>query len=45
MVVGKNAAGEAALMVLSTYVPVTADVVDALRAVRGILDAKAIELD
>ncbi len=45
MDVGTNAAGEAALMALSTYGPVPAEVVDTLRAVPGILDAKAIELD
>ena len=45
MDVGTNAAGEAALMALSTYGPVPAEVVETLRAVPGILDAKAIELD
>ena len=45
MVVGKSPSGEAALMVLSTSTPVPPDVVDALRAERGVVDAKAIELD
>ncbi|MBM3674911.1 MAG: phosphoglycerate dehydrogenase [Actinobacteria bacterium] len=44
MDVGKTAQGEAALMVLSTTAPVPADVVAALRAVDGIVDARAIEL-
>jgi D-3-phosphoglycerate dehydrogenase / 2-oxoglutarate reductase len=45
MRVGKSPAGEAALMVLTTSTPVPAAVVDQLRAERGIVDAKAIELD
>jgi D-3-phosphoglycerate dehydrogenase len=45
MDVGTNDEGEAALMVLSTYAPVPAETVERLRAVDGILDAKAIELD
>lgn len=45
MDVGTNAAGEAALMVLSTYSPVPPDVVALLRATPGVLDAKAIDLD
>jgi D-3-phosphoglycerate dehydrogenase len=45
MDVGTNAEGEAALMVLSTYSTVPAEVVGRLRAVDGILDAQAIELD
>ena len=45
MDVGTNDEGEAALMVLSTYAPVPDDAVERLRAVDGILDAKAIELD
>jgi D-3-phosphoglycerate dehydrogenase / 2-oxoglutarate reductase len=45
MDVGTNDEGEAALMVLSTYSPVPADVVAALRAVDGVLDARAIQLD
>jgi D-3-phosphoglycerate dehydrogenase / 2-oxoglutarate reductase len=45
MDVGTNASGEAALMALSTYGPVPPAVVEALRRVEGILDAKAIELD
>jgi D-3-phosphoglycerate dehydrogenase len=45
MDVGTNAEGEAALMVLSTYSPVPDAVVERLRAVDGILEAQAIELD
>jgi D-3-phosphoglycerate dehydrogenase len=45
MDVGTNAEGEAALMVLSTYSPVPDSVVERLRAVDGILEAQAIELD
>ena len=45
MDVGTNDEGEAALMVLSTYAPVPEETVERLRAVDGILDAKAIELD
>jgi D-3-phosphoglycerate dehydrogenase / 2-oxoglutarate reductase len=45
MRVGKSPSGEAALMVLTTSTPVPAAVVDQLRAERGIVDAKAIELD
>jgi D-3-phosphoglycerate dehydrogenase len=45
MRVGKSPTGEAALMVLTTSTPVPAAVVDQLRAERGIVDAKAIELD
>jgi D-3-phosphoglycerate dehydrogenase len=45
MDVGTNAEGEAALMVLSTYSPVPVEVIDRLRAVDGILEAQAIELD
>jgi D-3-phosphoglycerate dehydrogenase len=45
MRVGKSPTGEAALMVLTTSTPVPADVVEHLRAERGIVDAKAIELD
>jgi len=45
MDVGTNAEGEAALMVLSTYSPVPDSVVERLRAVEGILEAQAIELD
>ena len=45
MRVGKSPSGEAALMALTTSTPVPADVVDALRAERGVVDAKAIELD
>jgi D-3-phosphoglycerate dehydrogenase len=45
MDVGTNAEGEAALMVLSSYSPVPAEVVERLRGVEGVLDAKAIELD
>jgi D-3-phosphoglycerate dehydrogenase / 2-oxoglutarate reductase len=45
MRVGKSPTGEAALMVLTTSTPAPADVIDQLRAERGIVDAKAIELD
>jgi D-3-phosphoglycerate dehydrogenase / 2-oxoglutarate reductase len=45
MRVGKSPTGEAALMVLTTSTLVSADVVEQLRAERGIIDAKAIELD
>ena len=45
MRVGKSPSGEAALMALTTSTPVPAEVVDALRAERGVVDAKAIELD
>jgi D-3-phosphoglycerate dehydrogenase len=45
MRVGKSPTGEAALMVLTTSTPVPPDVVDQLRAERGIVDAKPIELD
>jgi D-3-phosphoglycerate dehydrogenase / 2-oxoglutarate reductase len=45
MRVGKSPTGEAALMVLTTSTTVPADVVEHLRAERGIVDAKAIELD
>ena len=45
MDVGTNTAGEAALMVLSTYEPVPSETVERLRAVEGVLDARAIELD
>jgi D-3-phosphoglycerate dehydrogenase len=45
MDVGTNAAGEAALMVLSTYSPVTPDIVDRLTATEGVFDARAIDLD
>src|SRR5438132_10458248 len=44
MRVGKSPSGEAALMALTTSTPVPAEVVDALRAERGVVDAKAIEL-
>jgi D-3-phosphoglycerate dehydrogenase len=44
MDVGTNIAGEAALMAVSTYSPVPEDVVDRIRAVPGVLEAKAIEL-
>jgi len=45
MDVGTNASGEAALMVLATDRPVPADVVEAILATPGVLDAKAIDLD
>ena len=45
MDVGTNAAGEAALMVLSTYSPVPPEIVDRLRAIPGVFDARAIDLD
>ena len=44
MRVGKSPSGEAALMALTTTTPVSPDVVDALRAEHGVVDAKAIEL-
>ncbi len=44
MVVGRTNSGQAALMALSTTTPVTDDVIAALRAEDGILDARAIEL-
>jgi hypothetical protein len=45
MDVGKTADGEAALMAISTRMPVADAVVDQLRAEDGIVDARAIELD
>lgn len=45
MDVGTNASGEAALMVLSTDRGVPLEVVDAIRGVPGVIDAKAIDLD
>jgi D-3-phosphoglycerate dehydrogenase len=45
MDVGKTAAGEAALMVLSTYSPVPLEIVERLRAIPGVFDARAIDLD
>lgn len=45
MDVGTNASGEAALMVLSTDRGVPPEVVDAIRGVPGVIDAKAIDLD
>jgi D-3-phosphoglycerate dehydrogenase len=45
MDVGVNAEGEAALMVLSSYSTVPAEVVQQLLEVDGVIDAKAIELD
>jgi hypothetical protein len=45
MLVGKSPTGEAALMVLTTSTPAPPGVIDELRAERGIVDAKAIELD
>jgi D-3-phosphoglycerate dehydrogenase len=45
MDVGVNAEGEAALMVLSAGSPIPESVVERLRQVDGVLDAKAIELD
>ena len=44
MVVGRTSTGQAALMALSTTAPVGVDVIAALRAEDGILDARAIEL-
>ena len=40
MDVGTNAAGEAALMVLSTYSPVPLEIVERLRAIPGVFDAE-----
>ena len=45
MRVGKSPSGEAALMVLTTSVPVPAAVLADLRGEPGIVDARAIELD
>ena len=45
MTLGRGPTGEHALMVLATDSPVTAEVVEDLRANAGILDAKAIVLD
>jgi D-3-phosphoglycerate dehydrogenase len=45
MRVGKSPTGEAALMVLTTSTPAPPGVIEQLRAERGIVDAKAIELD
>jgi D-3-phosphoglycerate dehydrogenase len=45
MDVGKTAEGEAALMALSTAVPVPDTVVEMLRAQQGVVDARAIELE
>ena len=45
MGVGKNNAGEAALMVLSTNSPVPPESVERLRAIPGVFDARAIDLD
>ena len=45
MDVGVNAEGEAALMALSTYSAVPVEVVERLRAIDGVLDANAIDLD
>ncbi len=45
MVVGRTSSGQAALMALSTTMPVDDDVVETLRGAEGILDARAIELD
>jgi D-3-phosphoglycerate dehydrogenase len=45
MDVGKTAEGEAALMAISTTVPVGNDIIDTLRAEDGVVDARAIELD
>jgi D-3-phosphoglycerate dehydrogenase len=45
MHLGKNASGEAALMVLSTDTPVPLAVVEQIRAIDGVIDAKSIDLD
>jgi D-3-phosphoglycerate dehydrogenase len=45
MDVGTNAAGEAALMVLSTDASVPAEIIDQLHATPGVFDARAIDLD
>ncbi|MGZ4690257.1 MAG: phosphoglycerate dehydrogenase [Acidimicrobiia bacterium] len=45
MDVGKTAEGEAALMAISTTMPVGEDIVAALRRQDGVVDARAIELD
>ncbi|HEY7133574.1 MAG TPA: phosphoglycerate dehydrogenase [Acidimicrobiia bacterium] len=45
MRVGRSPTGEAAMMALTTAVPVPAEVADAVRSQPGVVDAKAIELD
>jgi D-3-phosphoglycerate dehydrogenase len=45
MRVGKSPSGEAALMALTTSTPVPTEVIEQLQAERGVVDAKAIELD
>jgi D-3-phosphoglycerate dehydrogenase / 2-oxoglutarate reductase len=45
MRVGRSPTGEAAMMALTTAVPVPADVADSVRIQAGVVDAKAIELD
>jgi D-3-phosphoglycerate dehydrogenase len=45
MRVGRSPSGEAAMMALTTAGPVPPDVVEAVRAEPGVVDAKAIELD
>jgi D-3-phosphoglycerate dehydrogenase len=42
--VGVSSSGEAAMMALTTSSAVPPDLIDALRAEAGIIDAKAIEL-
>ena len=44
MDVGRSPSGEAAMMAISTADAVPADVVNAIRACHGVIDAKAIEL-
>jgi L-serine deaminase len=43
--VGRGPTGDAALMVLSTSTPVSAEVVEQVRVQDGVVDAQAIELD
>jgi D-3-phosphoglycerate dehydrogenase len=45
MDVGKTAEGQAALMAISTTTPVASEVIEAVRAEEGVVDARAIELD
>jgi D-3-phosphoglycerate dehydrogenase / 2-oxoglutarate reductase len=45
MRVGRSPTGEAAMMALTTAVPVPGEVADAVRSQPGVVDAKAIELD
>ena len=44
MGVGRSPSGEAALMAISTAAAVPVEVVDSIRVLHGVIDAKAIEL-